>query len=341
MSPAQLPTRKIGNADVTAIGYGAMGIAAAYGDKLPDEERFKILDTLYELGCTNWDTADIYLDSEDLIGQWFKRTGKRSEIFLATKFGFNPEPGKMISGEPAYVRKAVERSLQRLGVDYIDLYYAHRADPNVPIEVTVRAMAELVKEGKVKYLGLSEVSSETLRRAHAVHPIAAVQVEYSPFALDIEHEQIGLLKTARELGVAIVAYSPLGRGLLTGRYKSPDDFAPDDWRRKLPRFNAANFPNILKLSDGLAALGKKYNATAGQIALAWLLAQGDNIIPIPGTTKIANLKENLGALSIKLSPEDVAEIRKAATAADAAWEGSRYPPGMQDLLFVNTPPLKE
>ncbi|KAI0336646.1 Aldo/keto reductase [Cubamyces sp. BRFM 1775] len=341
MSPATLPLRKIGGVNVSAIGYGAMGIAGAYGDKLPDEERFKLLDTLYEMGCTNWDTADIYFDSEDLIGRWFKKTGKRDEIFLATKFGFSPEPGKAISGEPAYVRKAIERSLQRLGTDHVDLYYLHRADPDVPIELTVRAMAELVKQGKVKYLGLSEVSAETLRRAHAVHPIAAVQVEYSPFTLDIEHEKIGLLKTARELGVAIVAYSPLGRGLLTGRYKSPDDLPANDWRRTIPRFSKENFPKVLQLCDKLATLGRKYNATSGQIALAWLLAQGDDVIPIPGTTKLDNLKENLSAASIKLSPEDAAEIREAAVAADAAMQGDRYPAEMMGLLFANTPPLQE
>ncbi|RDX46115.1 Aldo/keto reductase [Lentinus brumalis] len=340
MSPAQLPTRKIGNTDVTAIGYGAMNIAAAYGDVLSDEERFKLLDAVYELGCTNWDTADIYFDSEDLIGKWFKKTGKRDEIFIATKFGFNTEPGKPVIGNAEYVHKAAGKSLSRLGVDCIDLYYLHRADPEVPIEITVRAMAELVKQGKVKYLGISECSAATLRRAHAVHPIAAVEVEYSPFTLDIEDEKIGLLKTARELGVAIVAYAALGRGFLTGRYRSPDDLPPNDWRRTVPRYSAENFPNILKLCDGLAALGKKYNATAGQISLAWLLAQGDDIIPIPGTTKIANLKQNLAAVDIKLSPEDVEEVRKIAAAADAT-HGTRYPADVMHLIFADTPPLQE
>ncbi|KAH9887274.1 Aldo/keto reductase [Cubamyces lactineus] len=340
MSLAKLPTRKIGKNLVPALGYGAMVLGGAYAPKLPDEERFKVLDTLHELGYTNWDTADVYGDNEDMIGEWFKRTGKRDEIFLATKCGLRPEPGKVVSGDPAYIHKAIVKSLQRLGTDHVDLYYLHRADPTVPIELSVRAMAELVKEGKVKYLGLSEVSSETLRRAHAVHPIAALQVEYSPFCLDIEDEKIGLLKTARELGVTIVAYSPLGRGLLTGRYKSVDDFAPNDWRRNAPRYTQ-NFPEILKLCDTLSAVGKKYDATAGQIALAWLLAQGDDIIPIPGTTKIANIKENIGALSIQLSPEDVEEVRKAALAADAGIEGDRYPAEHMAFLFADTPPLQE
>ncbi|OSD02677.1 Aldo/keto reductase [Trametes coccinea BRFM310] len=335
----KLPTRRIGDADVTAIGYGHM----TYSEKLPDEERFKFLDALYESGCTNWDTANVYGDSEDFIGKWFTRTGKRNEIFLATKFGLFPEPGKAVNGEPAYVRQSIEKSLKRLCTDYVDLYHLHRADPNVPIELTVRAMAELVKQGKVKQLGLSEVSAETLRRAHAIHPIAAVQCEYSPFTLDLEVEQAGLslLQTARELGVAIVAYSPLGRGLLTGRYKSLDDFPQDDMRRRLPRFSNENFPNILKLCDLLSTLGKKYDATPGQIALAWLLARGDDIIPIPNTTKITNLKENLGALSITLSFEDVEEILQVAKAANASWKGDRMPPALLALIYADTPPLRE
>ncbi|KAI0654913.1 Aldo/keto reductase [Cubamyces menziesii] len=340
MAVAKLPTRKIGDSPVSALGYGAMVLLGAYGPRVPDEEQFKVLDTLHELGYTNWDTADAYLDNEDMIGEWFNRTGKRNDIFLATKCGLRPEPGKIVNGDPAYIHEAIEKSLKRLGTDHVDLYYLHRADPTVPIELSVRAMAELVKQGKVKYLGLSEVSSETLRRAHAVHPISALQVEYSPFCLDIEDEKIGLLKTARELGVTIVAYSPLGRGLLTGRFKSIDDFPPNDWRRSVPRYTQ-NFPQILKLCDTLSTVGKKYGATAGQISLAWLLAQGDDIIPIPGTTKIANIKENIGALSIQLSPEDVEEIRKAAVAVDAVVEGDRYPSEHMAFLFADTPPLQE
>ncbi|PIL27784.1 transporter [Ganoderma sinense ZZ0214-1] len=339
MLTPKLRTRKIGGVDVTAIGYGAMNLAGAYNDVLSDEERFKLLDTLYELGCTNWDTADAYADSEDPLGAWFKKTGKRGDIFLATKFG-RVQSDRVVNGDPAYVHEACDKSLQRLGVDYIDLYYLYRADKTVPIEHTVGAMAELVKQGNVRHLGLSEISSDTLRRAHAVHPIAAIQVEYSPFTLDIEDEKIVLLKTARELGVAVVAYSPLGRGFLTGKYRSFDDLPEKDWRRAIPKYQGENFPNIVKLSDGLAELGKKYNATAGQIALAWLLAQGEDIIPIPGTTKIANIRENLAATDIKLSPEDVQEVRKISQVADAG-KGDRYPPVWMHLLFADTPALQE
>ncbi|KAI0634754.1 Aldo/keto reductase [Trametes polyzona] len=316
-----------------------MGIAAFYGKLLPDEERLKILDAGYENGCTNWDTADMYGDSELLIGKWLKKTGKRNEIFLATKFGFaHGIPDRMVCGEPDYVPKAIDKSLERLGVDSVDLWYLHRADPAVPIELTVRAMAEQVKAGKVKYLGLSEISSSTLRRAHAVHPITAIQVEYSPFALDIEDEKIELLKTARELGVAVIAYSPVGRGLLTGKIQSPDDLEEDDRRRLMPRFSKESFPNILRLVDGVKAVAAKYNATPAQVCLAWLLAQGDDTIPIPGTTKVSNLKENLAAVNLKLDAEDIAGIRKIAEEADKTLGDRYYKLGMQ-LLFCETPPL--
>ncbi|KAJ6557146.1 Aldo/keto reductase [Mycena sp. CBHHK59/15] len=296
------PTRKIAGVSVSAIGFGAMGIAGR-----------TVLDAAYAAGCTMWDTADVYGDSEEL----FKRTGKRDEIFLASKFGFIAFTGRVIDGTPEYARKAVEKSLQRLGVDCIDLYYLH-----VPPQHTVRAMAEFVKEGKVKYLGLSEVSAATLRRAHAVHPITAVQVEYSPFTLDIEDPKIALLQTCRELGIATVAYSPLGRGLLRGS-----------------SYNATNFPNILKIADGLTAIGTKYGATSSQVALAWLLAQGADVIPIPGTKKIKYLEENLGAVKVVLSAEDVAAVRKLAVDADAQ-QGERYPPGLVEVMFVDTPVLE-
>ncbi|EPQ58492.1 Aldo/keto reductase [Gloeophyllum trabeum ATCC 11539] len=286
-----LPTRKIGNDTVSVIGYGAMGIGSvAYGQADSDEERLKLLDALYRSGCTNWDTANIYGDSEELIGKWFSKTGKRKEIFLATKFGLHP------------------RNRTTWSTANPNLYYLHRADKTVPIEVTVGAMAELVKAGKVKYLGLSEISAATLRRAHAVHPITAIQVEYSPFTLDIKDEKISLLKMAWELGVAVVTYSPLGRGLLTGRYRSPDDFVKDDFRSMILRYSKENFPNILKLVDSLKAIGKHHSAMAGQVAIAPLLAQGEDIIPIPGTKSVKYLKENLGAATVKLTPEEIAEV---------------------------------
>ncbi|EKM54068.1 uncharacterized protein PHACADRAFT_257670 [Phanerochaete carnosa HHB-10118-sp] len=333
--PAQLPTRKIGDAHVTAIGFGAMGLSAFYGKPLPDEERLKLLDAVYEQGCTNWDTANMYGDSEELLGKWFARTGKRSDIFLATKFGAGPSPG----GSPEYMREQFAKSLRLLGTDYVDLYYLHRMDPTIPIEVTVGAMSELVKAGKVRHLGLSECSEATLRRAYAVHPISALQVEYSPFTLDIENDKIGLFKACQELGITIVAYSPLGRGLITGQYKSPDDFEQGDFRRIIPRYSRENFPNVLKVVEDLKTVGTKYGATPGQVALAWLLAQADNVIPIPGTTKEKYLKENLGALSIKLSSEDLQEVRRVAEEADGSM-GLRYPEQLMKVTFADTPELQ-
>ncbi|KAK7007884.1 Aldo/keto reductase [Favolaschia claudopus] len=310
-------TRQLGNSTFNAIGFGAMGISTFYG-------------------CTFWDSSDLYGDSEELIGKWFKRTGKRADIFLCSKYGFRL-PSFEIDGSPAYTKQAIDASLKKLGVDCIDLYYLHRVDVKTPIEHSVGAMAEAVKAGKIKHIGLSECSAETLRRAHRVHPIAAVQVEYSPFSLDIEDPKSGLLATARELGVKIVAYSPLGRGLLTGQYKSPDEFADDDFRKAIPRFSKENFPTILKLADGLKAIGRKYNnATAGQVTLAWLLSNGDDIIPIPGTKKVKYLEENMGGGKIALSKEDAEAVRKLAAEADAA-PGERYPASMMAMLFADTP----
>ena len=224
-----------------------------------------------------------------------------------------------------------------MGISQIDLYYCHRVDGKTPIEKTVEAMAELKKAGKIKYLGLSEISSATLRRAHAVHPITAVQIEFSPFALEIETKQIDLLATCRELGVAVVAYSPLCRGILSGALRSPDDFAEDDFRRSMPRFSAENFPKNLKLVDQITELAKEKSVTASQLTLAWLLAQGDDIFPIPGTTKVNRLKENLGALDVKLSKEEEQHIRKASEEADVG--GERYAPQLMAQCYADTPAL--
>ncbi|KAG7004574.1 aldo-keto reductase yakc [NADP(+)] [Physcia stellaris] len=337
-----LPTRPLGRngPQVTALGFGAMGLSIGYGTPESDEERFKILDRAHELGQRFWDSADVYADNEDLLSKWFARTGFRKDIFLATKFAgiINADGSFEVRNDPEYVKQACAKSLKRLGVTTIDLYYCHRVDGKTPIEKTVQAMKQLKDEGKIRHLGLSEVSSETLRRAHAVHPISAVQIEYSPFSMDIEDPAIALLQTCRELGVATVAYSPLGRGFVTGQYKSPDDFEDGDFRKYSPRFSAENFPKNLELVDKLAAIAQKKGCTAGQLTLAWLMRQGEDIIPIPGTKKIKYLEENLGALDVKLSDGEDQEIRKAVENAEV--HGSRYPEVMMASLFGNTPPLE-
>jgi aryl-alcohol dehydrogenase-like predicted oxidoreductase len=317
-----------------------MGLSAFYGDIKPDNERFAVLDKAYELGDHFWDTADAYNDNEDLIGKWFKANpGKREKIFLATKFALRPKADGSpdIDSTPEWAKEACAKSLERLGVQSIDLYYCHRLDLKTPIEKTVQAMAELKNEGKIKYLGLSEVSSESLRRAHKVHPITAVQVEYSPYALEIESEQFQLLKTARELGVAIVAYSPLGRGMVTGTIRSPDDFDEGDFRKFAPRFSAENFPKNLELTDRLGEIAKKKGCTSSQLVLAWELAQGEDIFPIPGTTRVARLEENIGSMEVKLTEEENKAIRKYCEEADVA--GERYPAAFSTWLFSDTPPL--
>lgn len=262
---------------------------------------------------------------------------RETKSFWQQKFGFAGGI-KGIRGDSEFVRERCESSLKRLGIETIDLYYLHRADTSVPIEVTVGAMAELVKEGKVKHIGLSECSADTLRRAYAVHPIAAVQVEYSPFFLDAQSEEVGLIQACRELGVTVVAYSPLGRGILTGAYRSFDDLDDDDFRKQIPRFSPENFPKILELVDKITEVGKKKGITVGQATLAWLLAQGDDIIPIPGTTKTKYLDENMAAVHVTLTPEEIKEIRDASKIVDNL-PGGRYPDGMQQYLFADTPAL--
>lgn len=334
-------SRKIGDALVSPIGFGAMGISLSYTDAPVngDEERFQVLDAAYEQGCTHWDTADVYGDSEELIGKWFKRTGKRNEIFLASKCGFtfNPETGPAARGDPEYVKEAANRSLERLGVDMIDLYYVHRVDPKVPIEITIGAMAELVKEGKVKYIGISECTAKDLRRAHAVHPISAIQMEVSPFSLELFDPDLAMLETARELGVTIVVYSPLGRGLLTGQIKSFDDLDPADYRRTIPKFSDKNFPKILEIVSQIQEIATKHNATPGQATLAWILGQGDDFVAIPGTKKVKYVEENAVAAAVKLNPEEIATITRTAKNADL--RGERYGGVFLEMVHAETPPL--
>ncbi|KAJ7058208.1 NADP-dependent oxidoreductase domain-containing protein [Mycena amicta] len=323
------PTRKLGpmGPSVSAIGFGAGGFGDFYG-KADRQETPRLLSYAADRGVTFWDTSNYYGLSEKLIGEWFASTGRRKEIFLATKFGAGdlregPKKGKPCS-DPEYIFQALERSLKELQTDYIDLYYQHRVDPAVPIEIVLETLRPFVERGTVRWLGLSECSPATLRRAKAVpivgEKLIAVQMEYSPFERSIETD--GLLATATELGVAVVGYSPLGRGLITGRYRSPEDLEAGDMRRALPRFSVENFPKNLALVDAFKALGEKYNATAGQIALAWLLAQDPYLVPIPGVTAVKRLEENASAAFISLSDKDLTKIRKLVEDADV--QGARH-----------------
>jgi aryl-alcohol dehydrogenase-like predicted oxidoreductase len=343
MAPT-VPTRKLGKngPQVTALGMGLMGLSAFYGKPKADSERMAFLDHIYAAGERNWDSADMYGDNEDLIGRWFKANpGKREEIFLATKFAnfVDPETGaRSVRNEPEYIHEACDKSLKRLGIDCIDLFYCHRVDAKQPIEITVTEMAKLQSAGKVKYLGLSECSAETLRRACKIVHIDAVQIEYSPFTMDIEDPAIGLLQACRDLGVATVAYSPLGRGFLTGSIRSPDDFEEGDFRTFAPRFSKENFHKNLELVDTLKGLADKKGCTSGQLVLAFLMAQGDDIIPIPGTTKVKNFDENMATLKIRLSEEENKQIRKAIESAEV--HGGRYPEAFSKSLFVDTVEMK-
>ena len=317
--------RKLGRngATVSALGLGCMslGIADTYTSSVrSDEDAVALIHHALKLGITLLDTADIYGESERLVGKAL--AGRRDQVVLATKFGFSgpaTAPERSIDGSASYVKQACEASLQRLGVDYIDLYYLHRVDPRTPIEETVGAMSKLVQEGKVKHLGLSEPSVTTLRRAHEVHPIAAVQTEYSLWSRDPEDE---LLPALQELGIALVAYSPLGRGFIAGRFQSIDDLAPDDWRRGNPRFQGENFARNLALVEHVKALAEDRDATPAQLALAWLLNRHDNVIPIPGTSSKARLEENIAAIDIELDDEDLEKIEEIAPRGAAA--GTRY-----------------
>jgi len=318
-----MQTRSLGSESLTvsALGLGCMGMSEFYG-AADDAESITVIRHALDSGCFFLDTADMYgpFTNEQLVGRAI--SGRRDDVVLATKFGNERRPDGSrigINGKPQYVRAACEGSLRRLGVDHIDLYYQHRVDPSVPIEDTVGAMKELVDAGKVRHLGLSEAAPATIRRAHAVHPITALQTEYSLWSRDPEDE---VLPTVRELGIGFVAYSPLGRGFLTGRITSPDNFADGDFRRHNPRFQGENFRRNLGLVERVREIAAAKGCAPGQLALAWVLAQGDDVVAIPGTKRIAYLDENLAAVDVELTADDLARLDEAAPKGVTA--GERY-----------------
>ena len=318
----------LGGLDVSRIGLGAMGMSAYYLDPASsDAESIRTIQRALELGVTHIDTAEIYgpYANEELVGRALK--GRRDDVVLATKFGLVSHAGGapgVLDSSPANIRTAVEGSLMRLGTDRIDLYYQHRVDPNTPIEEAVGTLAELVAEGKVKHIGLSEAAPATIRRAHAVHPVAALQTEYSLWTRDPEAELLPLL---RELGIGFVPYSPLGHGFLTGTIRSPEDLADDDWRKSNPRFTEGNFEKNLRIVDEVEAVASELDATPAQIALAWLLAQGDDLAPIPGTKRASRVEENTAADGIELSAEQIARLNELTPAT-----GERHEEGNMAVI---------
>jgi aryl-alcohol dehydrogenase-like predicted oxidoreductase len=319
-----MQTRRLGSEglEVSMLGLGCMGMSEFYGET-DDEESIATIHRALELGLNFLDTADMYgpFTNEQLVGHAI--AGRRDGVVLATKFGnVRGEGGERlgIRGDPEYVRQACDASLERLGTDHIDLYYQHRVDPEVAIEETVGAMAELVQQGKVRYLGLSEAAPETIRRAHAVHPISALQTEYSLWTRDVEQR---VLPTTRELGIGFVAYSPLGRGFLSGRFSSPDDIPEGDFRRSNPRFQGENFERNMRIVERVRELADEKGATPAQLALAWVMAQGDDVVPIPGTKRRSYLEENVAATEIELSEDDLRRLDEAAPPGETA--GDRYP----------------
>jgi aryl-alcohol dehydrogenase-like predicted oxidoreductase len=327
-----METRRLGRGrlEVSAQGLGCMGMSEFYAGR-DDAESIATIQRALDLGVTLLDTADMYgpYTNEELVGRAIR--GRREQVVVATKFGIVRDASdpkvRGVNGRPEYVREACEGSLKRLGIDVIDLYYQHRVDPATPVEETVGAMSRLVEEGKVRFLGLSEAGAETLRRACGVHPITALQSEYSLWSRDPEDEN---LQTCRELGVGFVAYSPLGRGFLTGQFKRFEDLAEDDYRRHSPRFQGENFQKNLDLVGRIEEIAREKNCTAAQLALAWVMAQGSDIVPIPGTKRRKYLEENLGALDVKLSDDDLRRIDEIAPVGAAA--GTRYPEAMMSAV---------
>ena len=324
--------RKLGKngLEISALGLGCMGMSYAYGPS-DEGESLRVLRRYVELGGNFFDTAEIYgpYQNEELLRRFLREVPRKS-VVVATKFGFKITDGKItgVNGSPESVRRACDGSLKRLGIETIDLYYQHRVDPNIPIEETVGAMAELIKAGKVRTLGLSEAHPETLRRAAKVHEIAALQSEYSLWSRDVETN--GVLATCRELGITFVPYSPLGRGFLTGAIQKLEDLDPSDWRRTNPRFGEKALQANLKLADTVKEFARKKGCTPAQLALAWVLAQGNDAVPIPGTKRVRYLEDNMGALAVKLTPRDLQEIENSVKQIDVV--GERYAPEMMALV---------